>query len=110
MDKRLRKSFARVSQGNPVKQSKYYNAVSSQIESSFQSLSLETVLLPTCSIWQSLSYDNNSQIPFSIKQDIIEAYLLNKRSDEELLLLRTEMFNVIEFWQQREECINSAVF
>ena len=32
-----------------------YNAVSSQIESSFQSLSLEEVLSPTCSIWQSLS-------------------------------------------------------
>ena len=86
-----------------------YNAVSSQIESSFQSLSLEDVLSPTCSIWQNLSYDNSSQIPFSIKQDIIEAYLLNKRSDEELLLLRTEMCNVIEFWQQREECIKNLL-
>ena len=74
-----------------------YNAVSSQMDSSFLSLSLEEILSPTCSLWQSPAYEQSSQVSFNTKRDIIEAYLLKNRSDEELLLLQAEMFNVVEY-------------
>ena len=48
-----------------------YNAVSSQMDSSFLSLSLEEILSPTCSIWQSPAYEQSSQVSFNTKRDII---------------------------------------
>ena len=83
--------------------------MSSQIDSSYLSLTLEEILSPTCSIWQSPAYKQSSQVSFNAKRDIIEAYLLNKRSDEELLLLRAEMYNVVDYWNRREEHIKSLI-
>ena len=37
-------------------------------------------------------------LPFKMKKDMIEAYLLMERSQEEQELLATEMRNALDFW------------
>lgn len=86
-----------------------YNTVASEIESTFLPLSLEDVLSPESSIWLSPSNHRTREIPSNIQRDIIEAYLIKKRSNEELVLLKTEMSNVITYWNQRRGCIDSTL-
>ena len=80
-----------------------YNAVSSLIESSIIPTTLEEILSPACSIWRGPSYEQCGQVPYTVQRDnnYIEASLMKERSNEELLLLKTEMHNVIEYWDQR---------
>ena len=48
------------------------------------------------------SYEQCGQVPYTVQRDIIDASLMKERSNEELLLLKTEMHNVIiEYWDQR---------
>ena len=77
------------------------NASLSEADESFAPLSLANVLSPISEYWQCPNESSN-QIPFSIQRDIIEAYLLQKRCDEELLLLQSEMHNVIEYYNQMD--------
>ena len=60
------------------------------------------MLSPVSEFWQCPS----SEIPVSIKRDII--YRL-KRCDEELLLLQTEMHNVIDYYNEKEKKIISVL-
>lgn len=53
------------------------------------------MLSPTSEFWQGVNQTSN-EIPLSIQRDIIEAYFLGKRCDEELLLLQSEMHNVLQ--------------
>ena len=62
----------------------------SQTDEAFVPLHLEDVLSPESEFWQ-CPQATASEIPVNIKRDIIEAHLLLKRCDEELMLLRNEM-------------------
>lgn len=87
-----------------------YNAACSQIEQSCPSLSLGEILAPTSDFWQfPCPKQVPGQVAFSAQRDIIEAYLLVKRCDEELVLLKHEMHNVIDYWNRKEECIKNLL-
>ena len=80
--------------------------MSSQIEVQCPPVSLADVLSSDSKFWQFPS-DKHApgEVPLRIQQDIIEAFHLKRRCDEELLLLKNEMHNVINYWNQREDCI-----
>lgn len=69
---------------------------------------LGEVLTPTSKFWQG-PHQQFEQIPLSVKRDIIEAYELQKRCEEELLLLQSELLNVIEYYNEKEKIINAAL-
>ena len=84
------------------------NASLSQVNDSFVRISLDEVLSSVSEFWQSPS-QASKLIPFSIQRDIIEAYLLLKRCDEELVLLKCEMCNVIDYYNQKKDKICSVL-
>ena len=69
---------------------------------------MDDVLSPESEFWQ-CPQATASEIPVNIKRDIIEAYLLLKRCDEELVLLRNEMHNVIDYYDVKEKKIISVL-
>ena len=66
-------------------------------------VSLADVLSSDSKFWQFPS-DKHApgEVSLRIQQDIIEAFQLKRRCDEELLLLNSKMHNVINYWNQRE--------
>ena len=84
------------------------NTSLSQADETFVPLALADVLSPVSEFWQCPN-QASSEIPVSIKRDIIEAHLLLKRCDEELLLLQTEMHNVIDYYNEKEKKIISVL-
>ena len=80
--------------------------MSSQIEVQCPPVSLADVLSSDSKFWQFPS-DKYApgEVPLHIQQNIIEAFHLKRRCNEELLLLKSEMHNVINYWNQRKDCI-----
>ena len=75
-----------------------YNTVSSHIQPSFSPLHLHDVLSPDSIFWTQDMPSTSCTLPFTVKKNIIEAYLLMQRSEEEQQLLTTEIRNAIDFW------------
>ena len=48
-------------------------------------------------------------LPFKMKKDMIEAYLLMERSQEEQELLTTEMRNALDFWNSCAKNLQESV-
>jgi len=65
---------------------------------------LSSILSPDPEFWQSLS-TNPTQVPWNTKREVISAFLLIKRSEEELNLLDAEMEHVLQYYIQCKECI-----
>lgn len=84
--------------------------MSSQIEVQCPPVSLADVLSSDSKFWQFPSEKYApGEVPLHIQQNIIEAFHLKRRCDEELLLLKSEMHNVINYWNQREDCIKKLL-
>ena len=84
--------------------------MSSQREIQSPPVSLADVLSSDSKFWQFLSDKHTlGEVPLHIQQDIVKAFLLKRRCDEELLLLKSEMHNVINYWNQREDCIKKLL-
>lgn len=84
------------------------NASLSQADVSFVHIPLADVLSPVSDFWQCHSTPSH-EIPSTVKRDIIEAFLLQKRCKEELSLLQSEMQNVIDYYNQKEAIINNVL-
>ena len=54
-------------------------------------------------------FTDTSKLPWNKQKDIISAYLLVKRSEEELVLLQTEMQNVLAYCTQCKEKISQQI-
>ena len=84
--------------------------MSTQVEVLRPPVCLADVLSSDSKFWQFPS-DKHApgKVPLRTQQDIIEAFQLKRRCDEELLLLKSEMHNVINYWNQREHCIKKLL-
>ena len=84
--------------------------MSTQVEVLRPPVCLADVLSSDSKVWQFPS-DKHApgKVPLRIQQAIIEAFQLKRRCDEELLLLKSEMHNVINYWNQREHCIKKLL-
>ena len=80
-----------------------YNAASLQVDPKYPMLMLTEILSPTCDLWMPTSYTSASMsVSTTARRDIIEAFLLLKRCEKELTLLKSDMSNVVSYWKSRE--------
>ena len=65
--------------------------------------SLSEVLFLGSDFWKvnSLAEQTDATIPWKIKEEIAQAFLITKRSNEELRMLEVEMTAVIQYWFNR---------
>ena len=83
-----------------------YNIASSVVTASFTPYTLNDILSPESNFWQRLTFNPHcKEIPWNVQKDIMSAYVLIKRTEEELSLLSEEMENVLLYCIQRKECI-----
>ena len=80
-----------------------------QADESFVPLSLSDVVSPHSEFWNRPN-QSSGQVALAIQRDIIGAYLLQKRCTEELMLLQNEMQNVVDYYNQMECNIKTAIF
>ena len=83
-----------------------YNIASSVVTASFTPHTLSDILSPESNFWQGLTFSTHCKdIPWNVQKDIMSAYVLIKRTEEELSLLNEEMENVLSYCIQHKECI-----
>lgn len=88
-----------------------YNTISSQLSTQYVPTSASEAFSTTSDFWHSLSpiAQTSSTVPSNTQRDIVESYLLFRRSNEELQLLKQEMHNVISYWTRRIGCITTQL-
>lgn len=80
-----------------------YNAASLQVDPKYPTLMLSEILSPTCDLWMPTLYTSvSTNVSTTARRDIIEAFLLLKRCEKELILLKSDMSNVVLYWKSRE--------
>ena len=99
--------------GNARKLLSDYCAASSLVGSSIE-VTLAEVLSPDSDFWktpppQTLSPHLSQDLSWDVKKDITQAYLLIKRSEEELDLLSEEKNNVLSYWVKQKVIINQEI-
>ena len=74
-------------------------------------VALEEVVSPDAVFWQNsmLATPISSTPSWNVKKDIIQAYLLIKRCEEELLLLSEEKKNVLAYWAYQKEAVQQQL-
>jgi len=83
-----------------------YNIASSVVNASCTPYTIDDILSPDSNFWQSLTVRNHcKEVPWNTQKDIMNAYILIKRTEEELRLLDEEMKSVLLYCMQRKECI-----
>ena len=111
MDRKLPNDCLRTLLKRLQQHERFYNSIVSPSTGSINTL--EEVLSPDSGFW------NNQQSPaissvldtlsWDGKKDIIQAYLLVKRSEEELSLLAEEKCNTLAYWGQQRDLINKHI-
>ena len=72
---------------------------------------LPEILSPNSDFWARISptqYAESCQVPWKVRRDIVQAYLLMQRSEEEKQLLKEDMYATLTYWLERIECIAKA--
>lgn len=60
---------------------------------------LQEILLPQSEFWMKNSVKTtNSSIPWKTREDIVQAFILKKRCEEEMDMLRSDMVETIGYW------------
>ena len=67
--------------------------------------------MPSSDFWANLSTPNidSKQVPWKTQRDIVQAFLLMKRSEEEKKLLEADMHTTVTYWSKRTTCISKAI-
>ncbi len=87
----------------------------SALRSSSQSIArlriLQDVLQPQSEFWTKTTQDNipDAKVPWKTKEDIVQAFLLNKKCKEEMDMLRADMLETIPYWMKRTENITNEL-
>ena len=82
-----------------------YNTASSAVTDSFTPLSIQDILAPDSEFWQSSISSYCRELSWNMQKDIMNAYIIMKRTEEELSLLHQEMQNVLLYCVHRKECV-----
>lgn len=91
-----------------------YNETSSQLDicREHSPLQLQEVLPINSELWQSSPLPEcmtSRSVPWHSKREIIQAFLLKQRCEEELQLLEDAMRNVLEYWSNRIAAITGEI-
>ena len=88
-----------------------YNEACSELHHQSPTSLLE-ILSPSSDFWARLSavqYAESCQVPWKVRRDIVQAYLLMQRSEEEKQLLKDDMYATLTYWLERIECIARTI-
>lgn len=88
-----------------------YNGVCDELHHQ-QFATLSDVLLPSSDFWTSTTifdHGESSQVPFKVRREIVQHFLLLKRSEEEKQLLSADMYATMTYWLRRIECISKQM-
>ena len=91
-----------------------YNAIISSGTGECIQMNLKEILCPDSQFWNTqrlpaVSTSSKHDLPWDVKKDIIQAYLLVKRSQEELSLLAEEKLNILPYWMEQKVFINQQI-
>lgn len=91
-----------------------YNETSSQLSREQSPLQLQEILAINSELWQSslqpeCTTSESRSVPWHTKREVIQAFLLRKRCEEELQLLEDAMRNVLEYWSSRITVITDEI-
>lgn len=69
------------------------------------------VLSPASTFWENSipTKMGSLNIPYKVKKEIIQSFLLTRRSAEELELLKADMHAILTYWLKQISCISTAV-
>ena len=86
---------------------KEYNDVSSMVLHSHVLTEVE-ILSPDSKFWQP-TQTSSTDLLWTIKKNVISAYMLMKHAEEELCLIGDDMQNMALYWQHREDIITRHI-
>ena len=91
-----------------------FNTTRSLVDDKSTPVTLGEVLSPDADFWQTPlphapHISLSCELSWNTKKDIIQAYLLIKRCEEELLLLSEEKQNVLSYWLYQKEAIQQQL-
>ena len=87
-----------------------YNASCHELCEHYYPVPLSEVLSVGADFWApSSSSMSDSTIPWRIKKDIMQAYLLMHRSNEEMKLLQADMHATVYYWHDKFQCISRKI-
>ena len=101
--KRLSTSISKETK-HAVKLVEEYNTTASLVTDSYIPVNVDEALDPDSDFWQ--PDVTSSSITWKTQKHITSAYLLIKRTEEELSLLQQEMQNVLAYCHRRKDVIN----
>ena len=81
-----------------------YNLAGHELQSTDPQASLSDILVPNSDFWNSHAFiktESSNQISWKEKEEIIQAFLIIQRSEEELLLLKEDMHATVRYWFTR---------
>lgn len=76
----------------------------SQLDHSFGSPPLQAVLQPDSEFWST----STSDVAYSKRKQLVQAFLLQERSKEEMKMLKTDMCSLVQYWTKRIEVLSQA--
>lgn len=87
-----------------------YNATCAHINEYYCPQVICNVLQTDSDFWRSVSDSQETKgVPWDTQRDIIQAFLMMKRSEEELKLLIDAMQNILAYWSDRMKSILVAI-
>ena len=89
-----------------------YNAATYELQSEEPAVSLADVLSLSSDFWMHNSHSNctaDPGIPWKVKEEISQAFLMIQRSNEELVMLKADMLSTIAYWFERGTSIVSIL-
>ena len=85
-----------------------YNAAAYELQSEESTVSLADVLSLGFDFWTHASHSNCSSgedIPWKVKEEICQVFLMIQRSDKELVMLKADMLSTVAYWFKRRTSI-----
>ena len=87
-----------------------YNSTLPQLNSSDCPVRLNEVLQLDSNFWTpSINVSSHPSIPWNVKKDIIQAFLMLQRSKEEMVLLQADMIATVSYWHKRRNLITKTI-
>ena len=89
-----------------------YNAAAYELQSEEPTVSLADVLSLYSDFWTHDSHSNCTSaedIPWKVKEEICQVFLMIQRSNEELVMLKADMLSTIAYWFKRRTSIASKL-
>ena len=81
-----------------------------ELNSSEPHPSFQDILQPESEFWtKTQAKKSDAKIPWKTKEDVVQAFLPNKKCKEEINMLKADMLEVIQYWMKRTQNIMQEI-